>query len=146
MTQEELKPYTFGELIKEKNKKFLFKFSNKTINKKKIPIVYFNYEYRGELTDSTYSWLRLDKYWHVFQGVLLRNMGHNYEVMYNGKMNKKFAINWQDLKNSIEEVRKMKELNEKRIQYEFPFCMLDLNQDPKLSAVFEKLENLRCIF
>jgi hypothetical protein len=146
MTQEELKPYTFGELVKEKNKKFLFRFGTKTINKIKTPVVYYNYEYKDKRSQLPPGCLRLNKHWNVFQGVLLRNIGCNYEIIYEGRMNKKFKVNWQDFKNSVEEFYKMEEIDKEHIQYEFPFHMLNLNQDPKLFTIFEKLENLRYVY
>ena len=148
--EELLHAATFGECYKEKNKKFFWRFGTKTINKIKTSVIYYNYEFRNRLTQSKFDWLILDNphHWNVFQGTMLRDIGSGHEIVYTGKMSEKFKINWQEFKNSIEELRKaeeIKDLNEKRIQYEFPFHMVDINQSPELSKVFEKLENLRCI-
>lgn len=131
-------------------KKFLWKFGKKKIDNKYIPVIYTNYEYNGELPQTSPNWLRLDKsyHWKVFQAVILRNIGNDYEITYSGKMSKKFMMAWLEFKNSIEEfctMEKTKSPNEKQIQYNFPFHMVELNQSPKLSEIFEKLENLRYI-
>jgi hypothetical protein len=87
MTKQELKPYTLESYLKEKDKKFLWRFGTKKIKNEKIPVIYFNYEYKGKLTRVTSDWLRLDKsyHWNVFQKMILTSVGMGYEIVYNGK-------------------------------------------------------------
>ena len=83
----DLKNHTFEACLKNKDKKFHWRFGEKKIKGVKTPVIYLNYEHQGRMSKVTEDWLRLDKpeYWEIFKRLILKSVGRGYTIVYSGK-------------------------------------------------------------